>query len=153
MVLSIFRMMESTSGSILIDGVDISTIPRQEIRSKLICVPQDAYLLFGTVRFNLDPHGLASDEMIEETLRKVQLWDTIESKGGLDAEVDEKFLSHGQKQLFCLGRAILRQGQIVILDESTSRLVFRAATFSAQICSRLISGIVWTRILMLSCNN
>jgi ATP-binding cassette, subfamily C (CFTR/MRP), member 1 len=114
-------MIELASGSITIDGVDLSTIPRQEIRSRIIGVSQDPFLINGSVRLNLDPTGSCSDSAIVDALRSVQLITVVQEKGGLDANIEDLFLSHGQKQLLCLARAMLRTSTILILDEATSK--------------------------------
>ncbi|KAJ4116110.1 hypothetical protein NW768_011082 [Fusarium equiseti] len=121
MVSSLFRMVDIHGGRILVDGLDISTIPREEIRTRLIGVPQDAFLIEGSsVRVNTDPTGDLADATIEDALKAVDLWEIVAKKGGLDVPIEELHLSHGQKQLFCIARAIVRPSPIVILDEATS---------------------------------
>lgn len=113
-------MIEIQSGSISIDNINLQRCPRSSIRSQINAIPQDPYFLHGTIRANLDPWNAQIDADLEASLRKVELWETIQRRGGLDAELDVDFLSHGQRQLFCLARAILRPGRIVVLDEVTS---------------------------------
>ncbi|KAH7236581.1 P-loop containing nucleoside triphosphate hydrolase protein [Fusarium tricinctum] len=121
MVSSLFRMVDIHDGRILVDGLDISTIPREEIRTKLVGVPQDAFLIEGcSVRLNTDPAEGLTDAAIEDALKAVELWDIVTKKGGLDVPIEELHLSHGQKQLFCIARAMIRPSPIVILDEATS---------------------------------
>lgn len=113
--------MELRSGTIRIDGIDLSTLPRQQIRSSLTTIPQDPVKITGTVRHNLDPEGkVQSEATYTEILRKTALWPVIESRGGLDADMSELGFSVGQQQLFSLARALLLRNKVVLLDESTS---------------------------------
>lgn len=112
--------MELSGGTIRIDNLDLSTLPRHHIRSRLNAIPQEPYFLAGTIRLNLDPYESSTDGALQAALEKVGLWDAIIALGGLDVDFEVESLSHGQRQFFCLARAILRPGKIVVLDEATS---------------------------------
>lgn len=116
-------MIELSEGAIVVNGIDISKIPRDEVRSRIIGLPQDPCLLGGTVRENVDAFDYNPEERIIDVLKKVDLWDTIVVKGGLDAMMTPDLLSQGQQQLLCLAKAMLRDGNIIVFDEATSRFV------------------------------
>uniref|UniRef100_L2GAL4 ABC multidrug transporter n=1 Tax=Colletotrichum fructicola (strain Nara gc5) TaxID=1213859 RepID=L2GAL4_COLFN len=121
-VLSLLRMLDLDSGSITIDGIDLSTLPHEYVRSHLVAVPQESYIFDGSVRLNIDPTGTVPDSDVVEALDKVQLWGKVEERGGLDALIDDKFFSQGEAQLLVFARAMLRKGKVLILDEITSSL-------------------------------
>lgn len=73
LALALFRALEAEQGKIIIDGVDIGTIGLRDLRENIVMVPQDPTLFTGTIRSNLDPFGLFTDEDIFAALRKVQL--------------------------------------------------------------------------------
>ncbi|KAL7934141.1 hypothetical protein V8C35DRAFT_303325, partial [Trichoderma chlorosporum] len=73
LTLAIFRALEADSGSITIDGIDISKIGLQDLRENITIVPQDPTLFMGTIRTNLDPFDQYTDEEVFEALRRVQL--------------------------------------------------------------------------------
>ncbi|KAK2962825.1 Multidrug resistance-associated protein [Blattamonas nauphoetae] len=114
---------ETNSGRIVIDGVDISEVGVDRLRSSLGMIPQDPTLFAGTVRFNVDVRGEATDNRIWEVLELVSMKTRIESLGlGLDTIVGEDGVSFsaGERQLLCLARVLIRNCRIVLLDEATA---------------------------------
>lgn len=122
LILAILRMLELQSGDIQIDGVSLQTCPRETMRQRVTVVPQDAVLFRGSVFDNVAGFSAANDRDVLDALDKVELRGYVESRGGLDAQIDEVALSAGQRQLVCLARAIVMKRQIVLLDEVSSNV-------------------------------
>ena len=112
-------------GSITIGGVEVLNIEENTLHRKITRIRHDSYLFQGTVRENLCVGKKdATDEMLWNVLRQVDLEQSIEEKGGLDMVIMEKAsnLSGGQKQRMALARAILHNSDIYIFDEATSNI-------------------------------
>jgi ATP-binding cassette, subfamily C (CFTR/MRP), member 1 len=121
-IATILGLLEMKQGSITIDQLDLSTIPRDTVRERLVTMPQDPLILVGSLRFNVDPHRRATDSDIINVLSNVGLWAVFQERDGLDSEMTGVSLSKGQQQLLSLARAMLQRGKIMLLDEPTSNV-------------------------------
>ncbi|CAF1403391.1 unnamed protein product [Rotaria sordida] len=112
-------------GAIIIDGIDISRVKLQELRSHISIIPQHSVLFTGTLRYNLDPYNQYTDEQCWKALDNVQLKKIIaDHPSGLLLPVAESGnnFSAGQCQLICIARAILKESKIVLIDEATANV-------------------------------
>jgi ATP-binding cassette, subfamily C (CFTR/MRP), member 1 len=140
-IMALYRMVELSVGSITLDGIDISTIGLNDLRSNMSIIPQDPTLFAGTVRSNLDPFNTRTDQELWSALRQAHLVDDVSSSAAnnsnnkenqnttqltLDSLVDEggNNFSLGQRQLLALARALVRNSKITICDEATSSIDF-----------------------------
>jgi ABC-type multidrug transport system fused ATPase/permease subunit len=125
LVSSLFRMMHQSTGSILIDAIDITTIGIATLRSAIHFLPQQPILFQGTIRSNLDPHSNYTDQELWEAISLCNLSSFIRQlpeKLDNPVEYQGQNISLGQRQLLCIAVAVLKKPKIVIFDESTSAM-------------------------------
>lgn len=116
---------ENYKGSVKIGDIEISTIDKDDLYKRIVVVDHNSYLFEGTVYDNLKMAGdNITENQMNEVLKKVELYDFLQSEDGLNTKIMEKAanLSGGQKQRLALARAILLKGDIYIFDEATSNV-------------------------------
>jgi len=121
------RFYDATAGEVIVNGINVVDYPVENLRDKIGIVPQKAVLFKGTIRENIQwGKNKALDEEIYEALSIAQVKEVVDSKGGLDYEIEQggRNLSGGQKQRLTIARAVVKKPEILILDDSTSALDF-----------------------------
>ena len=116
---------ENYKGSIKIGDIELDTINKDDLYKKIVVVDHNSYLFEGTVYDNLKMAGdNITESQMNEALKKVELYDFLQSENGLNTRIMEKAanLSGGQRQRLALARAILFNGDIYIFDEATSNV-------------------------------
>lgn len=139
----LMRFYEIDAGAILLDGHDIRTIKRDELRSHMGMVLQDTWLFNGTIRANI-AYGVddASDEAIERAARAAHVDHFIHTlPEGYDTVINEEAsnISAGQRQLITIARALLADPEILILDEATSSIDTRTERLVQRTMNELTS--------------
>lgn len=143
MVNLLMRFYEVSGGEILIDGVPVSSVKREAVRSLFGMVLQDTWLFNGTIRENVAyAKRDATDGEIEEACRAANADHFISTfAGGYDMVLDDDTnLSGGQRQLLTIARAMVQDSPMLILDEATSNVDTRTEQLIQDAMDRLTAG-------------
>lgn len=140
----LMRFYDVHAGTIYIDGVDITTISRAELRQTIGMVLQDTWLFKGTIKENIRfGKETATDEDVVKVAKAAYADDFITKlPDGYDTVLNEEAsnISQGQKQLLTIARAMLANAPIMILDEATSSVDTRTELFIQQAMRKLMKG-------------
>jgi subfamily B ATP-binding cassette protein MsbA len=140
----LFRFYEPQSGDIVIDGLPIRDIRREDLRANIGIVPQDPILFNGTIRENIRYGRLdANDAEIEAAARGANVEEFVRGfAGGYETMIGERgiTLSGGQRQRVAIARALLKDPRILVLDEATSALDTKSESLVREALDRLMEG-------------
>ncbi len=143
MVNLLMKFYDISDGDILIDGVSVKDLTRENIHDLFIMVLQDTWLFNGTIRDNIKYNKKqVSDESIIEALKTVGVAHFVKSlPGGLNYEItDNEAISAGQKQLLTIARGMIKNAPFLILDEATSSVDTRTEELVQKAMDKLTEG-------------
>ncbi|MFE0209060.1 ABC transporter ATP-binding protein [Streptomyces sp. NPDC058985] len=140
----VIGFLRPTSGRLLLDGTDMSTLDLRTYRRFVSVVPQESILFDGTIRDNV-AYGMddADEESVRRALRDANALEFVDRlPRGLDTRVGEHGarLSGGQRQRLAIARALIRDPRVLILDEATSALDTRSEALVQEALARLLRG-------------
>jgi ABC-type multidrug transport system fused ATPase/permease subunit len=150
-LLKLLDPLPETADNAMIDEIPLRRLDRQALRQRIIAVPQESVFLpdGSTFQANLDPISVSTSEECREVLEAVGLWQFVSERGGLEAGMTSGTFSAGQRQLYSVGRALLRQrvrarqqvrGGILLLDEVSSSVDIETERLMQEIIKNEFEG-------------
>lgn len=139
----LMRLYELETGNILLDSVDIATVPLKQLRQRIALVSQQVQLFPASIRDNLRFFDTSiTDSQIEQAIEILGLTQWVRDRGGLDAQLEhgQSTLSAGEAQLLAIVRVALRNPSLVILDEASARLDPSTEQLLQQALQRFLQG-------------
>lgn len=140
----LMRFYDVNAGSIRVNGADVRSLPREDLRSNFAMVLQDTWLFKGSIRENIRYGNIEADDAMVEAAARTALADHFirTLPGGYDFELNEDAsnVSQGQRQLITIARALLADRPILILDEATSNVDTRTEERIQRAMDILMAG-------------
>lgn len=140
----LMRFYDVNAGSIRVNGADVRSLPREDLRSNFAMVLQDTWLFKGSIRENIRYGNIEADDAMVEAAARTALADHFirTLPGGYDFELNEDAsnVSQGQRQLITIARALLADRPVLILDEATSNVDTRTEERIQRAMDILMAG-------------